>query len=135
MLMQSLLIHIFPVIAYALTALSRAQCGETEKRICYGLDGGDSQHVNLADVKYVAEYLRFIARSNEGAARFWNMPKTAGNCPEWTLPVPDGGTVLALAKHVSPEIRSSILYEDLASAIDGGLWATPMVAKWAWWLT
>jgi hypothetical protein len=40
---------------------------------------------------------------------------------EWTLPVPDSGTVLALAKHISPRINSSVLYMDLANTIDGGV--------------
>ncbi|KAG5985193.1 hypothetical protein E4U55_000438 [Claviceps digitariae] len=97
----------------------RSPCGETTDRICYGIDGGESQKLNKVDIKYVADYLRFISDSNEGAAQFWNMP-AAPDCAEWTLPVPGAGTVLALAKHIDPTVNSSILYEDLAHAIDGG---------------
>lgn len=43
------------------------------------------------------------------------------DCAEWTLPIENGGTLLALAKHISARVKSSILYEDLAAAIDGGL--------------
>ncbi|KAG6001876.1 hypothetical protein E4U21_003753 [Claviceps maximensis] len=97
----------------------RSPCGETTDRVCYGIDGGDSQHLSEKDIKYVAAYLRFIGDSNEGAAQFWNMP-AADDCAEWTLPVPGAGSVLALAKHIDPTVNSSILYEDLAYAIDGG---------------
>ncbi|CEJ81139.1 hypothetical protein VHEMI01284 [[Torrubiella] hemipterigena] len=31
-----------------------------------------------------------------------------------------GGSVLAVAKHVNARVKSSILYEDVATAIDGG---------------
>jgi hypothetical protein len=41
-------------------------------------------------------------------------------CGEWTFPVPDAGTVLALAKHIKPRINSSITYEDPGRTIDGG---------------
>jgi hypothetical protein len=77
----------------------------------------------LTTWKSVAGYLRFISEGNEGAAKFWTMPE-AKDCAEWTLPVPGAGTVLALAKHIDPGIRSSILYQDLARAIDGGQDAT-----------
>lgn len=98
----------------------RAPCGETGTKVCYGINGGQSQKVDVEDVKYVADYLRYISDNNEGAAKFWNMPK-AVDCAEWSLPVPGAGSVLALAKHISPRVNSSILYEDLARAIDGGV--------------
>lgn len=99
---------------------TRATCGEGPKRVCYGIDGGQSQNIDPEDVQYVADYLRYLGDENEGDAKFWNMPK-AVDCAEWTLPIENGGTVLALAKHINPRINSSILYEDLAAAIDGGL--------------
>lgn len=39
----------------------------------------------------------------------------AVDCAEWTLPIDNGGSVLALAKHINPRIASSILYEDIAA--------------------
>lgn len=99
---------------------SRAQCGETAAKVCFGVNGGQSQELNVEDVKYVADYLRYISDNNKGDAKFWKMPK-AVDCAEWGLPVDDAGTVLALAKHIKPRISSSILYEDIAAAIDGGL--------------
>ncbi|KAG5990632.1 hypothetical protein E4U43_004229 [Claviceps pusilla] len=97
----------------------RSPCGETTDRVCYGIDGGEPQRLDQKDIQYVADYLRFIGDSNEGAPQFWNMP-AASDCAEWTLPVPGAGSVLALAKHIDPTAKSSILYEDLARAIDGG---------------
>ncbi|KAG6031164.1 hypothetical protein E4U41_007677 [Claviceps citrina] len=97
----------------------RTPCGETDDRVCYGVDGGESQKLDVTDVKYVADHLRFIGDSNQGALQFWNMPEAA-DCAEWTLPIPGAGSVLALAKHIDPRVNSSILYEDLARAVDGG---------------
>lgn len=42
------------------------------------------------------------------------------DCEEWTLPVDSAGTVLAVAKHITPRINSSVLYTDIAATIDGG---------------
>lgn len=47
------------------------------------------------------------------------MPE-AVDCAEWGLTVPNAGSVLTLAKHINPRVTSSVLYEDLATAIDGG---------------
>lgn len=129
MLSQTLLISALFGVSYASVAFPRGQCGETAQKICFGQNGGESQHVDLEDVKYVADVLRYISDNNQGAAKFWNMPKAIGDCAEWSLPVTDAGTVLALAKHISPRTNSSILYEDLARAIDGGASATPEEAK------
>lgn len=98
---------------------ARAACGEGANKICYGVSGGQPQQLDPEDIQYVADYLRYIGQNNNGAAKFWNMPK-AIDCAEWSLPVPDAGTVLALAKHINARVSSSILYEDLAAAIDGG---------------
>lgn len=100
----------------------RSPCGDGPTRVCYGIDGGESQHLSVDDIKYVADYLRYLDSQNDGDARFWKMPK-AMDCAEWTLPVPDAGSVLALAKHIKPRVNSSILYTDLATAIDGGVGA------------
>ncbi|KAJ3491211.1 hypothetical protein NLG97_g5634 [Lecanicillium saksenae] len=129
MMSQALLISILFGFSHASAAFPRGQCGETGQKIRYGHNGGESQHVDLEDVKYVADVLRYISDNNQGPAKFWNMPKAIGDCAEWSLPVPDSGTVLALAKHISPRTNSSILYEDLARAIDGGASATPDEAK------
>lgn len=106
-------------MASASAILPRAGCGEGEQKICYGVHGGQSQDVDPEDVQYVAEYLRSLGKDNEGMDKFWTMPKSI-DCAEWSLPVYNAGTVLALAKHTNNRVQSSILYEDLAAAIDGG---------------
>ncbi|KAJ6782789.1 hypothetical protein PWT90_04146 [Aphanocladium album] len=102
----------------------RAPCGETAAKVCYGVDGGTSQNLDPDDIAYVATYLRFLGTNNTGADKFWTMPPSI-DCQEWTLPVPNAATVLALAKHINPRINSSILYTDLANTIDGGEHASP----------
>ncbi|OAA74257.1 hypothetical protein LEL_07838 [Akanthomyces lecanii RCEF 1005] len=114
-ILQSLL-----VAAATATALEpRAPCGETAGKVCYGVDGGTSQNLDPDDIAYVATYLRFLGTNNTGSDKFWTMPPSV-DCQEWTLPVTNAGTVLALAKHINPRINSSILYTDLANTIDGG---------------
>jgi hypothetical protein len=51
------------------------------------------------------------------------MPASGSTCEEWAVSVPGAGTVLVLAKHTTPFVATSVLYEDLASTIDaiGGL--------------
>lgn len=98
---------------------SRAACSEGAQRICYGADGGTSQELDPDDVAYVAAYLRFVGQENSGLEAMWTMPADS-TCAEWGLPVDGAGTVLALAKHVDPDVTTSVLYEDLANTIDGG---------------
>jgi hypothetical protein len=93
--------------------------GETVAKVCYGVDGGTSQNLDPNDIAYVATYLRYLGQENTGADKFWTMPPSI-DCQEWTLPVPNAGTVLALAKHINPRINSSILYTDFANTVDGG---------------
>jgi hypothetical protein len=47
-------------------------------------------------------------------------PSGGTDYQEWTLPVTGAGTVLALAKHITPRVNSSVLYSDIADAIDSG---------------
>lgn len=93
-------------------------CGEKENRVCFGVDGGTSQDINLDDLQYVADFLRYMVQDNPAA--MWTMPGGKFDCDEWTIPVDGAGTVLALAKHITPRINSSVLYTDIAATIDGG---------------
>jgi hypothetical protein len=103
--------------------LFRQSCDEGNKRVCYGIDGGTSQNLDPADVEYVASYLRFVGESNTEANARWTMPASGSACEEWAIAVPGAGTVLALAKHTTPFVATSVLYDDLASTIDaiGGI--------------
>ncbi|UNI24916.1 hypothetical protein JDV02_010633 [Purpureocillium takamizusanense] len=128
--------HLLLPLAVATTSLAaanpllgtRAPCGEGPDKICYGVSGGEPQQLDPDDIQYVADYLRYIGDQNTGAGKFWSMPK-AVDCAEWSLPVPDAGTVLALAKHIKARVSSSILYKDLAATIDGGVGASDAQKK------
>ena len=54
---------------------------------------------------------------------FYQMP-TAATCQEWSLTLPEGATILILAKHIAPFVKSAVLYADIANTIDGGDGAT-----------
>lgn len=101
---------------------SRATCGETAARVCFGVDGGTAQNIATDDIEYAAGYLRYLADNN--ADPLWTMPPEFG-CSEWTIPIDGAGSVLALAKHIAPRTNSSVTYYDLARTIDGGPNATP----------
>jgi hypothetical protein len=52
----------------------------------------------------------------------WMMPPETG-CSEWEIPIlylGYPGSLLVLAKHVSPQTNSAVTYYDLARTIDGG---------------
>ncbi|KAM3484216.1 hypothetical protein MY3957_010094 [Beauveria namnaoensis] len=83
-------------LAVANPLLGARSCGEGTQKICYGVDGGDSQDLKPEDIKYVAEYLRYIGEQASGAGKFWTMPK-GFDCPEWGLPVDGAGTDIANA--------------------------------------
>ncbi|KAJ9151454.1 hypothetical protein NKR19_g4976 [Coniochaeta hoffmannii] len=55
----------------------------------------------------------------DNPAVLWTIPGSGFDCEKWSLPVEGAGTV-ALAKHISPRISSSVLYTDRAATIDGG---------------
>jgi len=107
----------------ALLASSRvlADCGETNKLICFGKDGGQSQDIDPEDIQYLAGYLREKGTPKaEGDPDIaWTMPPTKSyDCQEWT--VYQAGTAMALIKHITPKLNSSILQTDIANTIDGG---------------
>ncbi|KAF6819237.1 hypothetical protein CPLU01_13086 [Colletotrichum plurivorum] len=104
------------------TAAASAQCGEGAQGICYGEEGGEPQGLDLDDLQYVADYLRYIGESQPGA--LFTMPG-GFTCQEWGIEVPGAGTVLPLAKQTGPRVTPSVLYADIANTIDGGADATP----------
>ncbi|KAK4451532.1 hypothetical protein QBC34DRAFT_401272 [Podospora aff. communis PSN243] len=99
-----------------------ATCGEPTKRICFGPDGGDSQNVDIEDIKYAATVVRGMIKDPKKnfSGAFWNMPAGDFGCAEWMVEIPDSGTVLTLIKKVSPRSNSSVLFDDVANTIDGG---------------
>jgi hypothetical protein len=100
--------------------LTRRACGETADQFCFGRDGGTPQKIDLEDLQYVADFLRYEGgKAGDGPGAFYTMPSGV-ECQEWTIEVPGAGTVLALAKHINPRTLSSVLLTDIADTIDGG---------------
>ncbi|RKU47839.1 hypothetical protein DL546_008112 [Coniochaeta pulveracea] len=103
--------------------LSQQSCFEGTSLVCYGVSGGQSQNVDVEDVQYAADLLRYEGQSADPPG-FWTFPakpRSVG-CDEWT--VLTTGTVMVLAKHTDNAINSSVLLEDIATTIDGGATAT-----------
>jgi hypothetical protein len=48
--------------------LHKRSCGEKADLVCFGVNGGIAQNVNVYDVAYAASYLRYIAEENAGTA-------------------------------------------------------------------
>ena len=69
---------------------SRATCGETATRVCFGVGGGTAQNISRDDIEYAAGYLRYLANNN--ADPLWTMPPEFG-CSEWTIPTEGAGSV------------------------------------------
>ncbi|KAH6718181.1 hypothetical protein BKA61DRAFT_572242 [Leptodontidium sp. MPI-SDFR-AT-0119] len=60
----------------------------------------------------------YYGQSGSPAAML-TMPSTSPfECAEWTLY--EAGTVLVLAKHIDPKIKTAVLFEHIANTIDGG---------------
>ncbi|KAL8365069.1 hypothetical protein RB595_004063 [Gaeumannomyces hyphopodioides] len=120
------IVSAFPLAVTSSSPLlqARQSCVEGKERVCYGVSGGQPQGLDVEELEYIGAYLRFVGQSNKGLNAFFAMPASTEGCQEWALWMPEGITVLVLAKHVSPFVESSVLYEDIASTTDGGEYAT-----------
>ena len=92
------------ILAAASTAaaatIERRACGETAKRVCFGRDGGVSQNIDVEDLQWVADLLRYEGKKAKGeAGEFYTMPSGL-ECQEWGIDVAGAGTVYVLAKHI-----------------------------------
>ncbi|KAK1976440.1 hypothetical protein LZ30DRAFT_753472 [Colletotrichum cereale] len=93
---------------------------------CYSEPDDIPQDVTVADVNFVAAYLRSYGRQIR-AGRLFNMKAAdSPDCGEW--PLYNRGTVAAYAKHIDNTIDSSVLFEDIANTIDGGIGSTRSVS-------
>ncbi|KFY05269.1 hypothetical protein O988_00132 [Pseudogymnoascus sp. VKM F-3808] len=114
-------------LAAVMLLLSRAtaDCFDPEPPVltCYTEPDGVPQDVSVADITYVAGYLRSYGAQTKAGRQFTQTAADAPNCDEWTLY--QHGTVLALAKHIDSSLNSSVLFADIANTIDGGANATP----------
>jgi hypothetical protein len=100
-------------------------CYDNEKSdlLCYNPPDGTPQDVAVADVTFIASYLRAYGAGTK-AGRLYNMAATdAPDCAEWIIYA--RGSAVAIAKHIDSNTNSSVLFSDLATTIDGGVKATP----------
>lgn len=106
--------------AASFAALAGAVCEDNEAPELFCYTDGDSvpQDVDVADVKYVAAYLRSYGQQTRAGRQFVMKGADTPNCEEWGLYT--RGSVLALAKHIVPGVDSSVLFTDIANTIDGG---------------
>jgi len=121
--------HLYTALITAGLALSspsplllqpRQSCFEGTSLVYYGVAGGQSQGIDVADLQYAADTIRFNGQIADPGTGFWTMlanPRNPG-CDEWTLLTT--GTVTVLAKHTSNAVSSSVLLEDIATTMDGG---------------
>ncbi|KAL8289535.1 hypothetical protein RB597_001242 [Gaeumannomyces tritici] len=102
--------------------MPRNQCMEGADKICYGIDGGQSQ------VQYAALYLRYPGQTSGKKPRALHHARPRswrGRLPGMGhRALPKGTSILLLAKHTDPAITSSVTYEDMADSIDRGEEAT-----------
>ncbi|KFX87605.1 hypothetical protein V497_00845 [Pseudogymnoascus sp. VKM F-4516 (FW-969)] len=91
---------------------------ETAEMHCYNGEWDTPQEVDVADVSYVAAYLRAYGRETRNGRLLTMTAETAPDCGEWTLYA--RGTAMAVAKKINMTIDSAVLFEDVANTIDGG---------------
>lgn len=99
-----------------------ASSSETAALHCYSGQDDVPQDIDVADVRILGQYLRSYGRKTPGGRFLTMMAHEAPDCAEWTLYA--WNTALALAKHIGSGNDSSVLYEDIATTIDGGLGAS-----------
>ncbi|KAG7289221.1 hypothetical protein NEMBOFW57_005586 [Staphylotrichum longicolle] len=97
--------------------------GETAALYCYTEANGTPQNVDLADVNFIAKYLRSYGRQIKPGRFFTMNANDTQGCGEWSVYA--RRNTLVTIKHINDTIDSSVLFEDIATAIDGGEKATP----------
>ncbi len=106
------------------TALQARDCnGETTALFCYTPGNGTPQNVDPDDVAFIAKYLRSYGRQVKPGRFFTMNAKDTAVCGEWT--VYSHRSALVSIKHIDDAVDSSVLFEDIATAIDGGEKAAP----------
>lgn len=98
-------------LAHSMALVARNPCGEGPDRVCYGVSGGESQNLDIEDIKYVADYLRCLG-SNEllgcgknggqfGAKGNMSNPLYSTDDYKKTVATPDG-VIIKLVKAPPP---------------------------------
>lgn len=95
---------------------------ETTSLMCYTAPDNTPQDVAVADVVYIAAYLRAYGAQTRAGRLFTMAAADTPDCEEWSLYA--HGSALATAKHTGNTLNSSVLFSDIANTIDGGAAAT-----------
>lgn len=91
---------------------------ETTDLLCYAAPDNTPQDVAVADVTYIASYLRAYGAQTKAGRLFTMAAADAPDCGEWIIYA--HGTAQAIAKHIDSTVDSSVLFADIANTIDGG---------------
>lgn len=91
---------------------------ETTDLLCYTAPDNTPQDVAVADVTYIAAYLRAYGAQTKAGRLFTMAAADAPDCAEWVIYA--HGTAQAIAKHIDSTVDSSVLFADIANTIDGG---------------
>jgi hypothetical protein len=91
--------------------------GETTDLRCYSAPDNTPQDVTVADVAYIASYLRAYGAQTKAGRLYTMASADAPDCGEWTIY--SHGTAQAIAKHIGTS-DTSVLFADIANTIDGG---------------
>jgi hypothetical protein len=91
---------------------------ETPDLLCYSAPDNTPQDVAVADVTYIASYLRAYGAQTKAGRLFTMAAADAPDCGEWVIYA--HGTAQAIAKHIDNTVDSSVLFADIANTIDGG---------------
>lgn len=106
-----------------ITPLKAHECyGETPELFCYTEGNGMPQNITVADLVYTAKYLRSYGRQIKPGRFFTMNANDTQGCGEWSLYTRK--STLVTIKHINDTLDSSVLFEDIATAIDGGEKAT-----------
>lgn len=95
---------------------------ETAALLCYTEPDNISQDVSVDDVTYVAAYLRAYGKETKAGRLYTMAAADTADCAEWSLYTRN--SVTAIAKHINSTVDTSVLFEDIANTIDGGVGAT-----------
>lgn len=120
MFMRTLIPFLTVISAIHSSILPRDWCygGDRISKTCYGSPNGGPQSLAIEDIVNAGAYLRSYGRSTT-PPKFLSIPAIGqDNCTFATLYT--HGTVAVKLKHFNFTYTTSVLFEDIADAIDGG---------------
>jgi len=112
------------IAAIQASILPRDFCfgGDPVYKVCFGSPNGGPENLDVEDIPKAAAYLRSYGRSTSPPGLLTIAAAGENNCTFVTLYT--YGTVKVVAKHINFTHTTSVLFEDVADAIDGGEFPT-----------